>query len=137
MWQVARRINKKRGRKKSWYRGHAMLKSKQGFNHFEKKESKMEWHVYIQARWEKEKKKKRVAQKKSPYEINGGNGSMSSGDELPVENGSAMHISSPTPKEQEFSLPLIHGSNGTISTKNSVDEDANPDVTTRYKNLSP
>ena len=59
MWQVARRINKKRGRKKSWYRGHAMLKSKQGFNHFEKKESKMEWHVYIQARWEKEKKKKR------------------------------------------------------------------------------
>ena len=103
-----------------------------------KRSKKKGWWEKINNIWNrKEKKKKRVAQKKSPYEINGGNGSMSSGDELPVENGSAMHISSPTPKEQEFSLPLIHGSNGTISTKNSVDEDANPDVTTRYKNLSP
>ena len=73
--------------------------------------------------------------KEAPFEINGVNGSMFSVDNSLVVNGSTKYDSSSTPKEEGLSLSLIDSSDGTISSKHDVNEDANPDVTIRYKRL--
>lgn len=82
----------------------------------------------------KEDKGNIAAEKKTSLEVNDGNGSVFSTDKSKAVNGSARSDSS-TSKEQGLSMSLIDSSDGTISSKHDVNEDANSDITIRYIKL--
>jgi hypothetical protein len=96
-----------------------------------KRSKKKGWLKMISNFWNKKEDKGNIAaEKKTSAEVNDGNGSVFSAEKSKAVNGSVSSDSS-TPKEQGLSMPLIDSSDGTISNKHDVNEDANSDTTIR------